>query len=82
MSPAELAEVKDVAADSLAVIREQAAPGTLLGSLTVAGPASRMTPEVMTPLLGPLRRACRDLSPRLAALLGPDPGATIGALDR
>jgi len=58
-----------------------AEPWTVLGSLTVAGPASRMTATVMTRLLGPLRRACREITPRLATLLGPNPGATIRALD-
>jgi DNA-binding IclR family transcriptional regulator len=53
----------------------------VLGSLTVAGPASRMTPQALTSLVPPLRGACRDLGPRLAAVLGPNPGATIAALD-
>lgn len=73
--------VNGISVPLLADADDPASPGTVLGSLTIAGPASRMTPEVMTRLLGPLRRACRDLSPRLATLLGPNPGATIGALD-
>jgi DNA-binding IclR family transcriptional regulator len=75
------AGVNGISVPMLADADDPAAAGTVLGSLTVAGPASRLTPEAMTRLLGPLRRACRDLSPRLAALLGPNPGATIGALD-
>ncbi|MFY4718436.1 IclR family transcriptional regulator [Streptomyces sp. LaBMicrA B280] len=54
---------------------------TALGAITVAGPASRLAeadfPRVLTPLLS----ACRDLGPRLAAVLGPCPGETIRALD-
>jgi DNA-binding IclR family transcriptional regulator len=73
--------VNGISVPMLADVDDPSAPGAVLGSLTVAGPSARMTPEVMTRLLGPLRRACRDLSPRLAALLGPNPGATIGALD-
>jgi DNA-binding IclR family transcriptional regulator len=75
------AGVNGVSVPLLADADDPTAPGTVFGSLTIAGPASRVTPEVMTRLLGPLRRACRDLSPRLAALLGPSPGATIAALD-
>jgi DNA-binding IclR family transcriptional regulator len=75
------AGVNGISVPMLADADDPAAPATVLGSLTVAGPASRLTLEVMTRLLGPLRRAGQDLSPRLAALLGPNPGATIGALD-
>ncbi|WP_211766527.1 IclR family transcriptional regulator [Kutzneria sp. CA-103260] len=51
---------------------------TVLGSITVAGPTSRFElSRVLTPLLG----ACRDLAPRLASILGPDPGAVVQALD-
>ncbi|MEU2931059.1 helix-turn-helix domain-containing protein [Streptomyces sp. NPDC007251] len=54
---------------------------TALGAITVAGPSTRLAeadfPRVLAPLLG----ACRDLSPRLAALLGPQPGRTVQALD-
>lgn len=54
---------------------------TALGSITVAGPAARLGegdfPRVLPMLLG----ACRDLGPRLASILGPDPGETVRALD-
>jgi DNA-binding IclR family transcriptional regulator len=54
---------------------------TALGSITIAGPAARLGdgdfPRVLPMLLG----ACRDLGPRLAAILGPDPGETVRALD-
>ncbi|MCV7419987.1 IclR family transcriptional regulator [Mycobacterium yunnanensis] len=73
--------VNGISVPMQADLDDPAAPGAVLGALTVAGPASRMTPEAMSRLLGPLRRASRDLSPRLAALLGPNPGATVGALD-
>lgn len=53
----------------------------VLGSMTIAGPAERLTPHTVARLVGPLQGACRDLSPRLAALLGPNPGSTIEALD-
>lgn len=54
---------------------------TVLGSMTIAGPSQRLPPQAVAQLAGPLQAACRDLSPRLAALLGPNPGATIEALD-
>jgi DNA-binding IclR family transcriptional regulator len=69
---------------SVALIAEadgRAATRTVLGSLTIAGPAERLTPKALTRLAIPLRGACRDLSPRLAALLGPHAGAAIKALD-
>jgi DNA-binding IclR family transcriptional regulator len=54
---------------------------TALGAITIAGPAARLGeadfPRVLPMLLG----ACRDLGPRLAAILGPDLGETVRALD-
>jgi DNA-binding IclR family transcriptional regulator len=58
-----------------------AAGHTALGSITIAGPAARLPESVIVPLARPLVRACQDLSPRLAAILGPSPGATLEALD-
>ncbi|GAA4383704.1 IclR family transcriptional regulator [Tsukamurella soli] len=54
---------------------------TVLGAITVAGPSARLGAGDFTRVLGPLLAACRDLAPRLSAVLGPDPGATIEALD-
>ncbi|WP_201776928.1 IclR family transcriptional regulator [Streptacidiphilus anmyonensis] len=54
---------------------------TTLGAITVAGPASRLTEAAFPRVLKPLLAACRDLSPRLAAVLGPYPGETVDQLD-
>jgi IclR family acetate operon transcriptional repressor len=54
---------------------------TVLGSITVAGPSARFGPGELTRVLAPLLGACRDLAPRLASILGPDPGAVVEALD-
>ena len=55
--------------------------GTALGSMTLAGPASRMTDVALVRLAPILLRACRELAPRLANLLGPNPGSSVEALD-
>lgn len=55
--------------------------GDPLGSLTIAGEASRLSTDAMVRHSMPLLRACRELGPLVASLLGPDPGATIAALD-
>jgi DNA-binding IclR family transcriptional regulator len=55
--------------------------GDALGSITIAGPVARLPESVIVPLARPLARACQDLSPRLAAILGPSPGVTLEALD-
>jgi len=55
--------------------------GTALGSMTLAGPASQMTDAALARLAPMLLRACRELAPRLANLLGPNPGTTVEALD-
>lgn len=55
--------------------------GSPLGSVSIAGPATRLPEPALTKLAKPLLAACRDLSPRLSSLLGPDPGATVAALD-
>ncbi len=69
---------------SVPLLAEAENPETVpivLGSMTIAGPCERLTPEHLGRLAGPLTAACRDLSPRLAALLGPNPGNNIDALD-
>jgi DNA-binding IclR family transcriptional regulator len=73
--------VNGVSVPLLAEPEDPAQPAVVLGSLTIAGPANRMTPPTMSRLVPTLQGACRDLSPRLAAVLGPNPGATIAALD-
>lgn len=52
-----------------------------LGSVTIAGPQKRFTASHLSHVRTPLLGACRDLAPRLAAILGPDQGTTIRALD-
>jgi DNA-binding IclR family transcriptional regulator len=52
-----------------------------LGSITIAGPAARLPESAIVPLGRPLVRACQDLSPRLAAILGPNPGVILEAMD-
>jgi len=54
---------------------------TALGSITVAGPSARFGASDLSRVLTPLLGACRDLAPRLASILGPDPGAVVKALD-
>ncbi|WP_323747072.1 IclR family transcriptional regulator [Catenulispora pinisilvae] len=55
--------------------------GEALGSITIAGPAERLSERDFPRLLPMLLAACRDLGPRLASILGPDPGSTVQALD-
>lgn len=55
--------------------------GTALGSMTVAGPAHRMTDAALARYAPMVRRACAELAPRLASLLGPNPGTAVEALD-
>ncbi|BBY74551.1 transcriptional regulator [Mycolicibacterium parafortuitum] len=73
--------VNGVSVPLLAAPDNPATAPIVLGSMTIAGPAERVRPQALSRLVGPLLGACRDLSPRLAALLGPNPGATIEALD-
>ncbi len=73
--------VNGVSVPLLAAPDNPATAPIVLGSMTIAGPAERVRPQALSHLVGPLLGACRDLSPRLAALLGPNPGATIEALD-
>jgi DNA-binding IclR family transcriptional regulator len=73
--------ISGISVPLLAEAEDPAHPPIALGSMTVAGPSQRLSPEALARLVGPLLGACRDLSPRLAALLGPNPGASIDALD-
>ena len=73
--------INGVSVPLLATPDDAASPPIVLGSMTIAGPSERLQPQAVSRLVGPLLGACRDLSPRLAALLGPNPGATIEALD-
>ncbi|WP_167097576.1 IclR family transcriptional regulator [Mycobacterium sp. DL592] len=69
---------------SVPLLAEADHPATqpfVLGSMTVAGPSGRLSSTALTRLVGPLLGASRELSPRLGALLGPNPGAAVGALD-
>jgi DNA-binding IclR family transcriptional regulator len=73
--------INGISVPLLAEAENPGSPALALGSVTVAGPSKRLPPQALARLVGPLLGACRDLSPRLAALLGPNPGATIEALD-
>lgn len=73
--------INGISAPLLAAHDDPAAPPTALGSMTIAGPAESMTAQTMMRLAAPLQGACRDLGPRLAALLGPNPGVMVRALD-
>lgn len=73
--------INGISAPLLAAPDDPTAPPIVLGAMTIAGPSERLSAQTMARLVGPLLGACRDLSPRLAALLGPNPGATIDALD-
>ena len=55
--------------------------GVAIGSITVAGPAERLSEADFPRLVPMVLAACRDLGPRLASILGPDLGETIRALD-
>jgi DNA-binding IclR family transcriptional regulator len=57
------------------------ADGEALGSVTIAGPSTRMTQAAMKRLAGTLLDTCRELSPMVTSLLGPEAGATVAALD-
>ncbi|ORV31607.1 transcriptional regulator [Mycolicibacterium conceptionense] len=73
--------INGISVPLLAEVDDAHIPPIALGAMTIAGPAERMADEVLLRLVGPLTSARRDLSPRLAALLGPNPGNTIDALD-
>ncbi|KWX67479.1 IclR family transcriptional regulator [Mycobacterium sp. NAZ190054] len=73
--------INGVSVPLLAQAEDQVDPPLALGSMTIAGPAARLPRQALVRLVRPLQGACRDVSPRLAALLGPNPGATVNALD-
>ncbi|OBI77075.1 IclR family transcriptional regulator [Mycobacterium asiaticum] len=73
--------VNGVSVPLLAIPDVSTVPPTALGSMTIAGPAERLSPAALARLATPLRGASGDLGPRLAAVLGPNPGATIEAHD-
>ena len=73
--------INGISVPLLAEAEDPVNPPIALGSMTVAGPSERLPPQALARLVGPLLGACRDLTPRLAALLGPNLGATIEALD-
>jgi DNA-binding IclR family transcriptional regulator len=73
--------INGISVPLLAEAEDRANPPIALGSMTVAGPCDRLPPLALARLARPLLGACRDLGPRLAALLGPNPGTTVEALD-
>ncbi|MEZ0112625.1 DNA-binding IclR family transcriptional regulator [Catenulispora sp. EB89] len=73
--------VNGVSAPLLAYREDADSAGMALGSITVAGPAERLSEADFPRLVPMVLAACRDLGPRLASILGPDPGETVRALD-
>ena len=73
--------INGVSAPLLAYRDDADEQGEALGSITIAGPAERLSEKDFPRVLPMLLAACRDLGPRLAAILGPDPGETVRALD-
>lgn len=73
--------INGISVPLLAQPDESDAAPTALGSMTIAGPAANLTAQKMGTLVAPLQGAGRGLAPRLAALLGPNPGAAIAAHD-
>ncbi|MEY9926187.1 DNA-binding IclR family transcriptional regulator [Catenulispora sp. GP43] len=73
--------VNGVSAPLLAYREDADEEGEALGSITIAGPAERLSHADFPRVLPMLLAACRDLGPRLASLLGPDLGETVRALD-
>ncbi|MGW4587765.1 IclR family transcriptional regulator [Amycolatopsis thermoflava] len=55
--------------------------GHALGSVAIAGHASRMPEPVLHRLATPLLAACADLGPRLATVLGPSSSVRLESLD-
>lgn len=55
--------------------------GSPIGSISIAGHESRLPERVLLRLVDPLRAACADLAPRLAAFLGPNSSARLAKLD-
>ena len=52
-----------------------------LGSLAIAGPARQLTEAKLREYAHPLRRACAQLAPHLATMLGPNSSERLDALD-
>jgi hypothetical protein len=52
-----------------------------LGSLAIAGPARQLTEAKLRAYALPLRRACGQLAPHLATMLGPNSSERLDALD-
>lgn len=73
--------INGVSAPLLAYREDARQEGEALGSITIAGPAERLSEADFPRVLPMLLAACRDLGPRLASLLGPDLGETVRALD-
>lgn len=57
------------------------ADGYALGSVAIAGPTHRLPDAALRKFIGPLTAAIRDLTPRLAAILGPHASIRQEALD-
>lgn len=55
--------------------------GNALGSVAIAGGASRLPEPVLRSLAPPLLAACAELAPRLAAVLGPSSSVRLESLD-
>jgi IclR family acetate operon transcriptional repressor len=55
--------------------------GHALGSVAIAGHASRLPEPVLLSLAAPLLAACAELAPRLAAVLGPSSSVRLESLD-
>jgi DNA-binding IclR family transcriptional regulator len=54
---------------------------TAFGSISIAGPARRLSRHRLDELATPLQGVCLSLAPRVSAVLGPDPGRTFDAHD-
>jgi IclR family transcriptional regulator, acetate operon repressor len=52
-----------------------------LGSLAIAGPSDRLSEAKLREFALPLRRACAQLGPHLATMLGPNSSERLDALD-
>ncbi|MCX2730685.1 IclR family transcriptional regulator [Saccharopolyspora sp. NFXS83] len=55
--------------------------GRAIGSISIAGQEKRLPERALLRLVDPLRAACADLAPRLAAFLGPNSSARLTPLD-
>jgi IclR family transcriptional regulator, acetate operon repressor len=55
--------------------------GAALGSVAIAGLDSRLPEDTLVQLAVPLHATCAELSPRLAAVLGPNSSMRLDSLD-